>query len=89
MNILEEFDRCFMTLEGYMGTEKTNHFLNHEYGDMTQTAWREMLRAHNELLSNESRLYRTFWYIGVHDPHEMVNITLKLFYLRFHAARLP
>lgn len=89
MNFFEELDRCLMTLEGYMGTDRINEFLKNTYGDFPQENWRKTLREHRELLSDESRLYRIFWYIGVHDPDEMVDLTLKLFYLRFHAARLP
>ena len=36
MNLFEELDRCLMTLEGYMGTDRTNELLKHPYGTFSQ-----------------------------------------------------
>ncbi len=48
-----------------------------------------MLRSRTDLLSDDSTLYRMFWYAGLQDRDEMEQMILTLFYLRYHVARLP
>ncbi len=48
-----------------------------------------MLRSQLELLSEDSKLYRQFWYAGLRDRDEMEMMVLSLFYLRYHVSRLP
>ncbi len=87
--MFEEIDLCLALLEGRMGAEKTERFLHREYTDPISAEWREMLRSQPELLSEDSKLYRQFWYAGLRDREEMEDMVLSLFYLRYHVSRLP
>lgn len=72
-----------------MGPEKTVEFLQRAYTDPIPEEWREMLRSREELLSDNSKLYRMFWYAGLRDREEMDTMVLSLFYLRYQVALLP
>lgn len=87
--LFEEIELCLALLEGRMGSEKTKEFLCRQYTDPIPEEWREMLRSQKELLSEDSRLYRMFWYVGMREREEMEQLLLRLFYLRYHVARLP
>ncbi len=89
MRLFQEVDLCLDLLEGRMGPEKTEAFLDREYTDPIPREWREILRSQKELLSEDSRLYRMFWYAGLRNREEMEQMVLTLFYLRYHVARLP
>lgn len=88
-DLLQQIDLCLDLLEGRMGAEKTQEFLCREYTDSVPEEWREMLRSREDLLSDESALYRMFWYAGLRERAEMEYMILALFYLRYHVARLP
>ena len=85
----EEIDLCLDLLEGRMGAGKTEEFLQRQYTDPIPEEWRRMLRSREDLLSDESALYRMFWYTGLRDRDEMEAMVLSLFYLRHHVSRLP
>ena len=89
MRLFQEIDFCLALLEGRMGVEKTKEFLIREYMDPIPVEWAEMLRSRKDLLSEDSRLYRMLWYAGMREREEMEQMILKLFYLRYHVARLP
>lgn len=89
MTLFQEIDLCLDLLEGRMGEEKTKVFFDREYTDPLPEGWREMLRSQSELLSEDSKLYRQFWYVGLRDREEMETMLLSLFYLRYHVSRLP
>lgn len=87
--MFQEIDLCLDLLEGRMGVERTKEFLCREYTDPIPKEWRGMLRSRNDLLSDDSTLYRIFWYAGLREREEMERLVLTLFYLRYHVARLP
>ncbi len=72
-----------------MGVEKTKEFLGCRYEDPIPEGWRKMLCARKDLLSEDSVLYRKFWYGGLRDREEMERLIFTLFYLRYHVDRLP
>lgn len=89
MDLFQEIDLCLDLLEGKMGVEKTKAFLKRKYTDPVPEEWRILLRSEKELLSEDSRLYRKFWYGGLRDCEEMERLIFSLFYLRYHVSRLP
>jgi len=89
MKLFREIELCLDLLEGRMGENKTEEFLRRQYTDPIPEEWREMLRSRSELLSEDSKLYRQFWYAGLRDRDEMETMVLSLFYLRYHVSRLP
>ncbi len=89
MRLFQEIDLCLDLLEGRMGVEKTKEFLCRQYTDPIPEEWGRMLRSREDLLSDESALYRMFWYAGLRERTEMEQMLLTLFYLRYHVARLP
>ncbi len=89
IDLFQEIDLCLGLLEGRMGEDKTEEFLCREYTDPVPEEWREILRSRPELLSEDSKLYRQFWYAGLRDRDEMEMMVLSLFYLRHHVSRLP
>lgn len=89
MKLFHEIELCLDLLEGRMGPEKTEAFLCRAYTDPVPEEWQEMLFSQPELLSEDSKLYRQFWYAGLRNREEMERIVLSLFYLRYHVARLP
>ncbi len=89
MKLFREIELCLDLLEGRMGEDKTEEFLRRQYTDPIPEEWREMLRSRSELLSEDSKLYRQFWYAGLRDRDEMETMVLSLFYLRYHVSRLP
>ena len=89
MKLFQQIELCLDLPEGRMGEEKTEAFLRRQYTDPVPKEWREMLRSQPELLSEDSKLYRQFWYAGLRDRDEMEMMVLSLFYLRYHVSRLP
>lgn len=89
LDLFQEIDLCLDLLEGRMGPEKTAEFLCRQYTDPAPEEWRGALRSQKELLSEDSKLYRLFWYGGLRDREEMETMVLSLFYLRYHVSRLP
>lgn len=88
MRLFQEIDFCFALLQGRMGVEKTKEFLRRKYTDPIAEEWRDMLRSQKDLLAEDSTLYRMLWYAGMREHEEMEEMILKLFYLRYHVARL-
>ncbi len=89
MRLFREMEFCMALLEGSMGVEKTEEFLKREYTDPIPEEWRETLRSQKDLLSEDSKLYRMFWYAGMREREEMEQLVLTVFYLRYHIACLP
>lgn len=87
MLIFEETEKSFPGLKEMLGEERLNEFINCEYDQLSEYHFGLGTFIRNNLLTEDSSVYKLFLKSGVTSLDDMSDLIIKLFYISLHIER--